>query len=278
MKSLLYSLMRPAREPSARIPVGVRSAGHYRVAPPFASNIRAKAFIQLFWSHRGTGALVINGVERLLKPRHAALYLPGMTHQWYPVRGPWSFYWLTLDGPLAMPLLMAFGLTADVHAAGPLPSALFRRLFRDLRTPSPLAERRAGALGYHILSLAAGQAPDPGDPLGAQTIDVLHTHWPDPDFNVKRLAALVNVHRSVLSRRFRRLTGAAPAAYLARLRMQHALMLLETTARSVGDIARASGYADPNYFARHVRRVTGMTPRQFREAHGGHARGAPRPR
>jgi len=47
-------------------------------------------------------------------------------------------------------------------------------------------------------------------------------------------------------------------------RIQHALSLLKETDLSIEEIARHSGYTDPDYFARVVRKTVGVSPTEFR--------------
>lgn len=69
-----------------------------------------------------------------------------------------------------------------------------------------------------------------------------------------------------LSRAFRAALGCSPVQYMVRLRVQRAHELLQSTERSVTDIAFGLGYKDGNYFSRQFRAATGMTPREVRRA------------
>ena len=48
------------------------------------------------------------------------------------------------------------------------------------------------------------------------------------------------------------------------IRIDRAKELLDFTDESIADIAEASGFSDQNYFARTFKKVTGMTPTQYR--------------
>ncbi|MCC8943598.1 helix-turn-helix domain-containing protein [Bradyrhizobium sp. Arg62] len=48
-------------------------------------------------------------------------------------------------------------------------------------------------------------------------------------------------------------------------RFEHASKLLRGTEAKIIDIALSSGYADPSHFARAFRRISGVTPREFRD-------------
>jgi two-component system response regulator YesN len=50
------------------------------------------------------------------------------------------------------------------------------------------------------------------------------------------------------------------------IRIDRAKELLDFTDKSIAEVAEASGFSDQNYFARTFKKVTGMTPSQYRDA------------
>ena len=78
------------------------------------------------------------------------------------------------------------------------------------------------------------------------------------------LAAEVGLSTSRLGFLFRLETGVSPGAFLHRLRMERARVLLESTSLSVGDVMRQVGLADPSHFARDFRSAYGLSPRAYR--------------
>lgn len=77
------------------------------------------------------------------------------------------------------------------------------------------------------------------------------------------LAGAAGVSRFHFARLFRVSTGSSPMAYLMRLRIGRAKLLLLRGDRSVCDIAAALGFCDQSHFSRTFRRITGQTPREF---------------
>jgi len=59
--------------------------------------------------------------------------------------------------------------------------------------------------------------------------------------------------------------GISPLNYLINLRIQNALNLLMDQRNTVNEVARACGWETPSYFARCIRRATGLSPREFRD-------------
>ena len=69
-----------------------------------------------------------------------------------------------------------------------------------------------------------------------------------------------------LSRLFGRETGGKLSEFIGVERLALARRLLLTTSMNVAQVSRASGYADPSYFARLFKQGTGVSPRGFRAA------------
>jgi len=70
------------------------------------------------------------------------------------------------------------------------------------------------------------------------------------------------------ARRFKAATGAAPLAYVHRLRIDCARHDLENARRSVQEISAAVGYEDVAFFRALFRRHTGTSPREYRARFG----------
>lgn len=263
---LLQTIYRPAPKPSADLPMGVPCAGHYRLVPPFLCGVETYSLSQLFWCVKGQGIIVFNEREHILKPHQVAIYSPGMLHKWYARwKKEWDFYFLTVDGPFAVPILNAFGLTVGIHNVGPVPVALFRQLKMIVREPTKQAEIRASAIAYNIISMASMRQHEQTDEIVLSAIEHINQEWASPDLNVKTLSDSLRLHRSTLSRRFQRVTGGSPTDYIARLRIHNAMTMLQHTALPVVEIARQCGYTDQGYLARMIRRLTGVSPRRLRK-------------
>ena len=82
---------------------------------------------------------------------------------------------------------------------------------------------------------------------------------------ITELAASAQLSVSQLTRLFHLDTGLSPGAYVHRLRMSTARVLLESTSLSVRDIMHQVGVADRSHFARDFRRAYGLSPRSFRK-------------
>jgi len=100
----------------------------------------------------------------------------------------------------------------------------------------------------------------------AQVVAHIHTHFGE-NLEVKKLASLAGVSQSQFERRFNRIFGTTPYEYILRVRITAARTLLETTDRTIADIACSTGFYDHSHFTRTFKRITGSSPGQYRRHH-----------
>lgn len=80
------------------------------------------------------------------------------------------------------------------------------------------------------------------------------------------ISAAVSIHPVHLARRFRTFYKCSIGEYVRRLRIEFAMEQISKTDRPFSDLALATGFSDQSHFSRTFRRLTGLTPRQFRES------------
>jgi AraC-like DNA-binding protein len=90
-------------------------------------------------------------------------------------------------------------------------------------------------------------------------------------------ADLAGLSDSAFARFFQRATGKQFTAYLSELRVGRACELMIETERKIAMIALESGFENLSHFNRTFLRAKGMTPREFRAAHGGGSKHFPHP-
>ncbi|HBC87731.1 MAG TPA: AraC family transcriptional regulator [Lentisphaeria bacterium] len=65
-------------------------------------------------------------------------------------------------------------------------------------------------------------------------------------------------------RMFRKTFGTTPIEHMINLRIRHAEKMLLSGGHNITETAYACGFNDSNYFSRQFRRITGMSPRRYR--------------
>jgi YesN/AraC family two-component response regulator len=70
--------------------------------------------------------------------------------------------------------------------------------------------------------------------------------------------------RSTLTTNFKNSFHISIIEYLTKVRIEHAIKLLDNESMSIKNIAIACGYSDQNYFTKVFQKATGLTPRDYR--------------
>jgi transcriptional regulator GlxA family with amidase domain len=86
----------------------------------------------------------------------------------------------------------------------------------------------------------------------------------DQALPVERLAHRARMSRRNFDRRFREITGTAPATWLTHQRVLRAQQLLESTTLPVEEVARQCGFSSAAALRPHFRRVVGTAPAAYR--------------
>lgn len=259
--------------PSQRLPLNVRSAGHYQLAPQQVEERRADDFFQLFWSVGGGGVFHVDGAAITIRPGMLFHYVAGECHDLRAGPEGWDYRWITFDGVRHNDIPATYGL-ARAQPGGACPVHLFEQIDACLKDPTLNGELRASVFAYEILVFAvassaverpasSGSQPD----TAAEAKHWIDLHFTDARLNVATLAARLRVHRATLHRVFTSHYGVSPVQYLGRLRLRLALELLTTTLLPIADIAVRAGLPDIAYFSKLIARHTGFSPRAYRQRH-----------
>lgn len=87
----------------------------------------------------------------------------------------------------------------------------------------------------------------------------------DGDLSLTRLADLLHFNPSYLSRLFKQVTGKGLNEYIAEMKLKKARELLADKDMKISDIAMALGFETPSYFTRFFRKLTNMSPQEYRD-------------
>jgi two-component system response regulator YesN len=97
-----------------------------------------------------------------------------------------------------------------------------------------------------------------------QAKDYIDHHYMEPELSLNEVAAQVNLSPSHFSVVFSKEACQTFKEYLTEIRIQKAKEYLRTTALRSVDISYQVGYSDPHYFSHVFRKVTGLSPNEFR--------------
>jgi transcriptional regulator GlxA family with amidase domain len=87
---------------------------------------------------------------------------------------------------------------------------------------------------------------------------------PREELQIDDLPKMIGVSRAQIYRIIKNKTGQSPSRFVCSIRLDKAMILLQTTSRSITDIAMSVGFNDPKYFCRVFRREFNKTPSAVR--------------
>lgn len=118
----------------------------------------------------------------------------------------------------------------------------------------------------------SNRLPQAGKPLRDEilrrlryAVRLIHDAYYLP-LDLQQLADEASISTYHFSRLFRSAFGMPPMAYLIRWRIHQARQLLLNTTLQAGEIALAAGFTDQPAFTKTFRRLTGMSPQQYRNS------------
>lgn len=107
------------------------------------------------------------------------------------------------------------------------------------------------------------QKDEISDPL-VESVRQYLIAYAESNVRIEDLCREFDYSRSYLSRRFREKTGQTLAAYAMQLKIDEAKRLIRETDLNLSQISTRLSFENPQYFSRVFKRVTGMTPTEFR--------------
>jgi len=99
-----------------------------------------------------------------------------------------------------------------------------------------------------------------------RVIDYMEANLPHR-VELETLAGLVNLSQAHFGRAFKISTGLAPYQWQLDARIRRAQQLLSASEASLGEVAHATGFADPVHFGRTFRKMMGLAPGAWRTEH-----------
>ncbi len=154
-------------------------------------------------------------------------------------------------------------LVAAASAVRPV-SGLLEEMLARLRCGDRTADLLLWPILRHLLAGTATIAPTRtrmGKSVKAALLlkHVLDLRFGEP-LGYAEMQAASGLSKCHLCTVFRKVVGRPPLEYLAEVRLAQARRLLEAGTHTVAEVARASGFSSPNYFARRFRRRFGCPP------------------
>jgi len=193
---------------------------------------------------------------------------------------PCEIYWVQFKFP---PEGTLHGFSSDAlhdlqtHFTNPQPrnfpanvvlKSLFYQLLQEYRTPSNHAQPYARAIVNQLLiatrrAIQNQETQHYPDPI-QRSINWMHTYLSE-DMRVDDMAQIAEMSVSYFHQQFLEHVGYTPVEYQARQRIQLAKVHLRQSTKSITHIAHHVGFSSSQYFATVFKRITGTTPREYRD-------------
>ncbi len=93
--------------------------------------------------------------------------------------------------------------------------------------------------------------------------EFIETHFQEK-ITVDQLASMLALSRRNLERRFKKATSNSVVEYMQRVKVEAAKMSLETSRENVNEVMYNVGYTDPKAFRITFKRITGLSPIEYR--------------
>lgn len=220
---------------------------------------------------QGEQAFTVEKGDVLLFPAHVPHYyqrLPSENswyHRWIYFR-PRGFWGELLNWQQEKNGVFITHLSRDEHYSAL--ETLFIEVERNINSDAPFSNDMAANLVEQLLiRIKMLQPENVGkiiDPRVQQAVNLMMDNI-NHEFSIEELAQKVCISASRLSHLFRRDMNATLTRWRDDQRISYAKQLLLTTHLSINKISRMVGFTDPLYFSRVFKKISGVSPKTFRD-------------
>lgn len=232
---------------------------------------------QLLYITKGQGVFRSASLPHPVPVRSGSMFLlfPGEWHSYRPNKETgWKEYWIGFKGAQMDDWVRDgffqkeepvwnVGLRSEIVS-------LYQDAIDTARDQESLFQQRLGGIVGHLVSLARfyrrneafSEVASQMNRAKILIADQFRTITPES------LAVQLNMGYSNFRRIFREYTGFAPAKYIQEVRLSKVKEAITNTKKPIKQIAYEMGFENEDYFFTAFRRLTGMTPVEYREFTG----------
>lgn len=159
-------------------------------------------------------------------------------------------------------------------------SFLYEKLTERFQAPAPIRIPRTVNLQHSNIEIECGNlltaiqhlqtnaqtgVATVKNPLVAKAVKYIQKNYAE-DISLLTLAQHLNISSVYLSQLFKKELGTSPIKFIIHYRIDRAKVLLKETDDSISNIAVKVGFWEPKHFSKTFKRVTGISPMQYKKS------------
>lgn len=234
-------------------------------------------FFQYLQTETGAGRIYVGNNNYVLNQNEGILIAPFIRHSYERISESWYTRFISFTGTMQNSIAQLLNnrsvilISSDQSASV---SVLLETCYRHC-TDLTADKHQMSVICYSLLLRLADNlhnySPE-DEPLYNQyllpVLKEIETNYP-LELTVDMLAGLVYITPQYLSRLFRRYLNCSTYEYLTSYRISRAKeFLISHPHMEIREIARSTGYTDASHFTVIFKKLTGLTPLEFRKTNG----------
>lgn len=224
---------------------------------------------QIIYVYKGSGIYQINDRDEKLTQGSLVVYRPGQPqiYSYYEKDEP-EIYWIHFTGTDCEKLLQKYEISnQNIGESLPLKN-LFQEIILELQLKKECYEDIVCAVFHKLLAVIKrsavqnGSVPECNFALDRLIIQLNQTYR--DSWSVPQMAEFCHLSEDYFAHYFKKVMQLSPLQYLTDLRIQKAKEMLQWEGMNIASVAVLVGYDDPLYFSRIFKKMTGYSPKMYR--------------
>lgn len=230
----------------------------------------------LIYCVNGIGWYEVNGEKYIVTANHFFILPAGKPHAYGADENtPWTIYWVHFSGAhatiYATGTLRPQEIQPNIHSRINYRNQIFEEIFNTLNNGYSRESLRyvSSLLHYYLASMRyinfyrQSNKNTESDGMIAAAIHYMKENI-EKHLTLNDLATYTGYSLTHFSSLFKQQTGESPLAYFNRLKIEVSCQMLNDTDMHINQICHKVGITDCYYFSRLFRRITGLSPREYR--------------
>ena len=227
----------------------------------------------LIYCMEGEGWYKLDGKTYHVAANQYFILPPFVPHTyWADKQHPWTIYWIHFTGQHAGIYSEESQEPQEIRPAMNSRISVRQHIFEEIfttleqNTDSESLRYTSSLLHYYLASmrylrLYRKEQHEKEDVITA-TIHYMHENL-ERKITLNQLAHYAGYSPSHFSLLFRQQTGESPTAYLNKLKIEHACLLMKKNSMHVNEVCHKVGINDSYYFSRLFKLIKGISPQQY---------------